>query len=130
MTLNKMMMIGYVGADPVFRLLEGGNSYASLRLATSESSTDKNGQKEMRTEWHTIVFWRVQAEQVHKYIRKGSLLYVEGKLRHRSWDDQQGTKHYVSEIYADQFRMLGRREEEKIEGEPDAAQELVSEDNP
>lgn len=113
MTLNKVMMIGYVGTDPGFRQLEGGYPYANIRLATTENFMDKNGQRESRTEWHSVLFWRTHAEWAHKYIRKGCLLYVEGKIRNRNWEDKEGVKHYTTEIIADSFRVLGRGEDEK-----------------
>lgn len=113
MTLNKVMMIGYAGTDPGFRQLEGGYSYANIRLATTESFIDKNGQRESRTEWHSVLFWRTHAELAQKYIRKGCLLFVEGKIRNRNWEDKEGVKHYTTEIVADSFRVLGRGDDEK-----------------
>lgn len=113
MTLNKVMLIGYAGTDPGFKQLEGGYSYAHVRLATAESFLDKNGQRENRTEWHSVLFWRTHAELAQKYIRKGCLLYVEGKLKNRSWEDKEGVKHYTTEVIADTFRVLGKVEDEK-----------------
>lgn len=110
------MMIGYVGADPAYKQLDGGYSYANLRMATTESYVDKNGQRETRTDWHTVLFWRTHAELAQKYIRKGALLFVEGKIRNRSWEDKEGNKHYTTEITADSFRILGRGDEKEMPG--------------
>lgn len=109
MSVNKVILIGNVGKDPEVRYLEGGVAVASFTLATSERGykTQAGIQVPERTEWHNIIAWRGLAEIVEKYVRKGSPLYIEGKLRSRSWDDQQGVKHYITEIYAENLQMLG-----------------------
>ena len=110
--VNKVILLGNVGADPEVRYLDGGVAVANLRLATTESYKNKNGEKVDQTEWHNIVLWRGLAEIVEKYVKKGMRLYIEGRIRTRSWDDQNGVKRYTTEIYADNMQMLsfGRQE--------------------
>lgn len=107
-SLNKVMMIGRLGKDPDVRYLDSGVAVATFSLATSERAyTAKNGQQvPERTEWHNIVLWRGLAETAEKYLKKGDLLYVEGKLRSRSYDDQQGIKRTIVEIFVDNMEML------------------------
>ena len=109
MALNKVLLIGNVGKDPEIRHLQGGASVATITLATSERYRDRNGESRELTEWHTIIAWRQLADLAENYIRKGSQIYVEGKIRSRSWDDQNGQKRYVTEIQADTIQLLGRR---------------------
>lgn len=109
--VNKVILIGNVGADPDIRYLEGGTAVANLRLATTESYKNKNGEKVEQTEWHTIVLWRGLAEIVEKYVHKGMRLYIEGRIRTRSWDDQNGAKRYTTEIWADNMQMLSFKQE-------------------
>ena len=113
MTLNKVMLIGNVGKDPEPRHLENGTALVTLTLATTERFKDRNGELKEQTEWHNVVCWRNLADIVERYVRKGSQVYVEGRLRSRSWEDPNGQKRYVTEIVADNLRLLGRR--------PDAA---------
>jgi len=107
MSLNKVLLIGNVGKDPDVRHLENGVTVATFSLATSEKTRDKGE----ITEWHNIVVWRQQADFAANYVRKGSQLFIEGRIRSRSWDDQTGQKHYVTEIVADSIQLLGRREQ-------------------
>lgn len=107
MSLNKVQLIGMVGKDPEVRTAQD-KKVASFTLATSERYKDKNGETKENTEWHNIVSWK-QAEYVEKYIRKGAQIYVEGRLRTRSWDDSNGTKRYITEIIVDQLQSLDRR---------------------
>lgn len=109
MALNKVLLIGNVGKDPEVRHLESGASVATITLATSERYRDRNGETRELTEWHTIIAWRQLADLAENFIRKGSQIYVEGKIRSRSWDDQNGQKRYVTEIQADSIQLLGRR---------------------
>jgi single-strand DNA-binding protein len=111
MTLNKVMIIGNAGKDPEIRHLDNGVSVVTLPVATTERYKDKNGETKEQTEWHNVVFWRLLAEFTEKYVKKGSQLFIEGRLRTRSWDDQSGNKKYVTEIVADNIRLLGRRPE-------------------
>lgn len=108
MSVNKVILIGNAGRDPEVRYLDNGVAVATLTLATSERGyTLQNGtQVPERTEWHNIVLWRGLAEVAEKYVHKGDKLYIEGKLRTRSYDDQNGVKRYVVEIFADNMEML------------------------
>lgn len=109
--VNKVILIGNVGADPEVRYLEGGTAVANLRLATTERYRNKNGENIDQTEWHNIVLWRGLAEIVEKYVHKGMRLYIEGRIRTRSWDDQNGNKRYTTEIWADNMQMLSYKQE-------------------
>jgi len=106
--INKVILVGHLGKDPEVRHLDGGVAVASFPLATSESYT-KDGKKIEQTEWHNIVLWRSLAEVAGKYLHKGKLVYVEGKLRTRSYEDKEGNRRYVTEIVAENFTMLGRK---------------------
>lgn len=109
MSLNKVLLIGNAGRDPEVRHLESGVAVVTLSVATTERFKDKNGETKEQTEWHSVVFWRNLAEIVERDVRKGSPLFIEGRLRTRSWEDQHGLKKYVTEIVADNLRLLGRR---------------------
>lgn len=112
MSINKVILVGNVGKDPDVRYLDSGVAVANFPFATSETYKNKNGEKVTTTEWHNIVLWRGLAEVVEKYVKKGSQLYIEGKIRTRSWDDRDGNKRYTTEIIADTMQMLGRRSDE------------------
>ncbi|HBG52616.1 MAG TPA: single-stranded DNA-binding protein, partial [Rikenellaceae bacterium] len=99
--LNKVMLIGNVGKDPEVRHLESGVSVTTLTLATTEKYKDRNGEMKEQTEWHNVVLWRGLADIAERFVRKGSQIYIEGKIRSRSWEDQSGQKKYTSEIVAD-----------------------------
>ena len=107
-SLNKVMLIGNLGKDPEVRAIPSGVKVANFSIATSESYTNKEGQKVDKTEWHNIVMWRGLAEVAEKYLKKGSQVFVEGRLQTRSWDDQNGNKRYTTEVVADNMVMLGR----------------------
>ena len=109
---NKVVLIGNLGKDPEVRHLESGAVVASFPLATSESYKDKTGNKVEHTEWHNIVVWRGLAEIAEKYLRKGKMVCVEGKIRSRTWEDKEGNKRYTTEIIADNFRMLGGKRDD------------------
>jgi single stranded DNA-binding protein (ssb) len=104
--INKVILVGRVGKDPEVRHLDNNASVARFSLATSESYKNKNGEKVTNTEWHNIVAWRSQAEFAGNYIKKGTLLYIEGKIRTRAWDDKDGNKRYTTEIDVDNFQLL------------------------
>lgn len=108
MSFNKVILVGNVGKDPEIRRFEN-NIKASFSLATSETYTPRGGEKVTQTEWHNIVAWRRLAELSENYIRKGSQILVEGKLRYRSYDDRAGNKKYIVEIEADTIQLLGRK---------------------
>ena len=122
MALNKVLLIGNVGKDPEIRHLQGGASVATITLATSERYKDRNGESRELTEWHTIIAWRQLADLAENYIRKGSQIYVEGRIRTRSWDDQNGQKRYATEIQADVIQLLGRRNDNPAPQQPAPAQ--------
>ena len=109
MSLNKAILIGHVGNDPEVRHLEAGTPVANFRLATSETYKNREGERVTQTEWHNVVVWRGLAEVVEKYVTKGQLLYIEGRIRTRAWDDKDGNKRYTTEIVADNLQMLGRK---------------------
>ena len=108
MSFNKVILVGNVGKDPEIRRFEN-NIKASFSLATSETYTPRGGEKVTQTEWHNIVAWRRLAELSENYIRKGSQILVEGKLRYRSYDDRDGNKRYIVEVEADAIQLLGRK---------------------
>lgn len=108
MSFNKVILVGNVGKDPEIRRFEN-NIKASFSLATSETYTPKGGDKVTQTEWHNIVAWRRLADLAENYIRKGSQILIEGKLRYRSYDDRDGNKRYIVEVEADVIQLLGRR---------------------
>ena len=108
--INKVIIVGHLGNDPEIRTMPNGEAVANISVATSESWTDKNtGERREITEWHRIVFYRRQAEIVGEYLRKGSQVYVEGRLRTRKWQDQNGQDRYTTEIQGDVMQMLGGR---------------------
>jgi single-strand DNA-binding protein len=104
--VNKVILIGNLGADPEMRYTTGGDAITSIRLATSETWKDKNGEKQERTEWHRVVFFGRTAEIAGEYLKKGSLVYVEGRLQTRKWQDKDGQDRYTTEIIADRLHML------------------------
>lgn len=108
MSVNKVILIGNVGRDPETRYLEGGAAVTNFSLATSEVYKNKNGEKITNTEWHNIVLWRGLAEIAEKYVKKGSQLYIEGRIRTRSYE-KDGTTRYMTEIVGDILQMLGKK---------------------
>ena len=116
MSLNKVMLIGNVGRDPEVRYLDGngqngqGTKVATFTLATTERYRDRSGEMRENTEWHNIVAWRQPADVAEKFIRKGTQLYIEGKLRTRSYTDQSGNKKYTTEVVVDNLQLLSKRE--------------------
>lgn len=115
MSLNKVMLIGNVGKEPDVRYLDGGaqgaqgRKVATFTLATTERYRDRSGEMRENTEWHNIVAWGQPADVVERFVHRGTQLYIEGKLRTRSWTDQSGAKRYTTEINADSLQLLGRR---------------------
>lgn len=104
--INKVILIGNLGKDPEVRRLDSGTAVANFPLATTEVFKDKNGQKVEQTEWHNIVLWRGQAEFAEKNLKKGYTVYVEGKLRTRSWEDKEKNKRYATEVVADNISIV------------------------
>lgn len=107
--INKVILVGNLGQDPEMRYMPNGNAVANIRIATSESWTDQQGQRQERTEWHSVVMFRKLGEIAGQYLKKGSKVYVEGKLQTRKWQDQNGNDRYTTEIVADQMQMLDSR---------------------
>lgn len=125
--VNKVILIGNLGKDPEVRHLESGAVVANFPIATSESYKDrKTGEKITQTEWHNIVIWRGLAEVAEKYLKKGSSVYIEGKLRTRSWDDKEGNKRYTTEIVADNMTMLGGKSDSGSSSDNNSSQESAS----
>ena len=115
--INKVILVGHLGKDPEARFLEGGVSVVSFPLATSETF-NKDGRKVEQTEWHNIVMWRGLADVAAKYLSKGKLVYIEGKLRTRSFEDKEGIKKYTTEVVAENFTMLGRKTDFELDNKP------------
>lgn len=107
--LNKVMLIGRLGRDPELRYAASGTPMANLRIATDESYTDRDGNKVERTEWHSVVVFQRQAENCANYLVKGSLVFVEGSLQTRKWQDQQGQDRYTTEVKAARVQFLDRK---------------------
>jgi single-strand DNA-binding protein len=108
--VNKVILIGNLGRDPEVRYLEGNVAVAKFSVATNESYKDKKGEWQTNTEWHEIVAWRLLAERAEKQLKKGSQVYVEGKLTHRKYQDKEGNDKYITEVVAMSFRVLDRRD--------------------
>ncbi|MBL4715581.1 MAG: single-stranded DNA-binding protein [Bacteroidia bacterium] len=106
--INKVTLIGNLGKDPEVRYLEDGTAIAKFPLATTESYKNKAGEKVESTEWHNIVLWRGLAEIAEKYLTKGKAIYLEGKIKSRSWEDKEGNKRYITEINGDNLLMLDK----------------------
>ena len=115
--INKVILVGHLGKDPEVRYLEGGVSVTSFPLATSENY-NKDGRKVEQTEWHNIVMWRGLADVAAKFLQKGKLVYIEGKLRTRSFEDKEGVKKYTTEVVAENFTLLGRKSDFENEFAP------------
>jgi single-strand DNA-binding protein len=107
--VNRVILVGNVGKDPEVRYLDNNVCVAKFSVATSESYKNKEGQKVESTEWHNIVLWRGLAEIAEKYVRKGSRVYLEGKIKSRSWEDKEGKKHYATDIVCDNMTLLDRK---------------------
>ena len=109
MSVNKVILVGRLGKDPETRYTSSGQAVCNFSLATDETYKDRAGERQKRTEWHRIVVWAKQAEIAQQYLHKGSLIYVEGRIQTRQWDDREGQKRTTVEIVANNFRMLGGR---------------------
>lgn len=116
-SVNKVILVGNLGADPETRYMPNGDAVANIRLATTESWKDKaSGEKREMTEWHRVVFYRKLAEIVGQYLKKGSSVYVEGRIRTRKWQDKEGQERYTTEIEATEMQMLGGRQSASSSG--------------
>lgn len=120
--VNKVILIGNLGKDPEVKSLESGTSLASFSMATSESYT-KDGERQTTTEWHNIVAWGKLADIVGKYLQKGSTVYIEGKIKTRSWDDKDGNKKYATDIIAEKLTMLGKKQDSSQSPKPDTSKQ-------
>ena len=107
MSVNKVILVGRLGRDPETRFTGGGQAVANFSVATDETFKDKNGERQKRTEWHKIVVWGKQAEIAQQYLKKGSLIFIEGRIQSREWQGKEGQKRTSFEIVATNFRMLG-----------------------
>ena len=108
--VNKVILIGNLGADPEVKYLDSGVAVANFSLATTESYKNKEGERVSQTEWHNVVLWRGLAEVAEKWLKKGSSVYIEGKIRNRKWEDKDGNTRYTTEILADNMTMLGKKD--------------------
>ncbi|MCZ2458604.1 MAG: single-stranded DNA-binding protein [Chitinophagales bacterium] len=107
--VNRVMLIGNLGKDPEVQTLEGNIAVAKFPLATTETFKDRSGKLISQTEWHTVVLWRGLAELAQKYLHKSSLVYIEGRLRTRSWEDKEGNRKFATEVVGDNLIMLDKR---------------------
>ncbi len=126
--VNKVILIGNLGKDPDLQFLEGNIGVAKFPLATTETFKDRTGKLVSQTEWHTVVLWRGLADLAQKYLHKGSLVYIEGRLKTRSWDDKDGNHKFATEVVGDNLIMLDKRAE-SIGSVPSSAQEDSHDDN-
>lgn len=108
-SLNRVLLVGHLGADPELKYTPNGVAVTNFNLATNEAWRDKEGNQKDKTEWHRIVAWRKLAEVCGEYLKKGQLVFIEGKLRTRSYDDKDGIKKYITEVEADNMTMLGAK---------------------
>ena len=115
MSVNLVILLGNVGTDPEVKNFDGGVTKATFKLATTERYKGRNGETKETTEWHTIVCWRGTADFVGNYVRSGRQVYVEGKIQSRSWDGEDGQKHYVTEILADKVELLDKKQNAREE---------------
>ena len=122
--VNKVILIGNLGKDPEVRYLDNGVAVANLSLATSENYKNKDGEKVTQTEWHDIVLWRGLAEVAEKYLKKGSSVYIEGKLRTNKWVDKDENTRYKTEVLADKLTMLGRSQNQEQSSETTSEDDL------
>jgi single-strand DNA-binding protein len=116
MSVNRVMLVGRLGRDPETRYTSGGQAVANFSVATDESYKDRNGERQKRTEWHKIVVWGKQAEIAQQYLKKGALVFIEGRIQSREWQDKEGQKRTSFEIVANNFRMLGGRSDAAAAG--------------
>jgi single-strand DNA-binding protein len=130
--INKVILMGNLGKDVEVSYLEGGTAVAKFPLATTESYKDKSGARVEKTEWHNIVLWRHQAEFAGKYLKKGNAVFLEGKLRTRSWEDKDKQKHYTTEIIGENISIVNNSNNARKEGQADlnAHPETNAESNP
>ena len=127
--INKVILVGNLGKDPEVRSLENGAKVANFTLAISETYKNRDGQKVTTTEWHNIVLWRGLADIAERFLRKGNQVYIEGKIKTRTWDDKDGNKRYTTEILGDNLTMLGGKRDTEENSAPAPAQDFTPESN-
>jgi len=123
MSVNKVILVGNVGKDPETRYLDESTAITKFPLATSETYKNRSGERVSTTEWHNIVLWRGLAQVAEKYVKKGSQIYIEGRIKTRSYDDSEGNKKYITEITGDQMQLLGKRPDDSSDGGMQTPQE-------
>ena len=128
--VNKVILIGNLGADPEVKYLDSGVAVANFSLATTESYKNKEGERVSQTEWHNIVLWRGLAEVAEKWLKKGSSVYVEGKIRNRKWEDKEGNTRYTTEILGDNITMLGKKNDNASDAPPESTVTTTEENVP
>ena len=126
--VNKVILIGNLSKDPEVRYLDSGVAVANFSLATTESYRNKEGERVNQTEWHNIVLWRGLAEVAEKWLKKGSSIYIEGKIRNRKWEDKEGNSRYTTEILGDNMTMLGKKEDNPSQSTTNSSEESVAQE--
>jgi single-strand DNA-binding protein len=126
MSVNKAILVGRLGKDPETRYMTSGEAVTNATLATSENWKDKNGEKQEKTEWHNLVFYRRLAEIAGEYLKKGSQVYIEGKIQTRKWQDKEGNNRYTTEIVVNEMQMLGSNGDNQQQENPRAANDAGS----
>jgi single-strand DNA-binding protein len=128
--INKVIIVGNLGADPDSRAMPNGNSVTNISVATSESWNDRTtGEKQEKTEWHRVVFFNRLAEIAAQYLKKGSQVYVEGKLQTRKWEDKEGNERWTTEVVANQMQMLGERMNQDMSNENSSSSQSTTDNN-
>ena len=122
MSVNKVILVGNVGKDPETRYLDESTAITKFPMATSETYKNKAGERVSTTEWHNVVLWRGLAQVAEKYVKKGTQIYIEGRIKTRSYDDAEGNKKYITEIVGDQMQLLGRKPDDAEGGQPAQSQ--------
>jgi len=123
MSVNKVILVGNVGKDPETRYLDESTAITKFPMATSETYKNRQGERVSTTEWHNVVLWRGLAQVAEKYVKKGTQIYIEGRIKTRSYDDADGNKKYITEIVGDQMQLLGRRpDDDGSRGDGDGGQ--------
>ena len=131
MSVNKVILVGHLGKDPEVRYMPNGEAVANVTLATSETWKDKTGEKQEKTEWHNIVFYKRLGEIAGQYLKKGSLIYVEGRITTEKWQDKEGKDRYTTKIVANEMKMLGKKSSsggsfEVVENKPSASSDSAA----
>jgi len=118
MTVNRAILVGRLGKDPETRYMTNGEAVTNVSLATTENFKDKSGEKQERTEWHNLVFYRRLAEIAGEYLKKGSQVYIDGRIQTRKWQDKEGNDRFTTEIIVNEMKMLGNKPNSSSDDEP------------